>query len=257
MYAGASGDFNPMHTRRGRGAGRRACRACSGTACSPPGLLGKALTDYVGVGNLRLYKIRFTKQTWPGETLTTHVTVAKKYDESTGAPRRPRVLGRERGRRGQAHRGRHRRAPARRAERVDSWPRCGSTSRTPTSRRSPSGTRPSEGKLLIKHCNACGEYHFYPRPFCPKCWSDDVEWDRGQRPGHALHVVGRAPQRPAAVPGAGALRRGRRRPRRGAAHDDERRRLRVRRPRDRHGARGGVPSRRADDVTIVRVPAGG
>ena len=43
--------------------------------------------------------------------------------------------------------------------------------------RSPSGTRPSEGKLLIKHCNACGEYHFYPRPFCPKCWSDDVEWD--------------------------------------------------------------------------------
>ena len=33
-----------------------------------------------------------------------------------------------------------------------------------------------EGRLLIKHCNACGEYHFYPRPFCPKCWSDDVEW---------------------------------------------------------------------------------
>ena len=33
-----------------------------------------------------------------------------------------------------------------------------------------------EERLLIKHCNACGEYHFYPRPFCPKCWSDDVEW---------------------------------------------------------------------------------
>jgi uncharacterized OB-fold protein len=33
-----------------------------------------------------------------------------------------------------------------------------------------------DGKLLIKHCNACGEYHFYPRPFCPKCWSDHVEW---------------------------------------------------------------------------------
>ena len=40
------------------------------------GLLGKALTDYVGVGNLRNYKIRFTKQTWPGEMLTTHVAVA-------------------------------------------------------------------------------------------------------------------------------------------------------------------------------------
>jgi uncharacterized OB-fold protein len=33
-----------------------------------------------------------------------------------------------------------------------------------------------EGRLLIKHCNACGENHYYPRPFCPKCWSDDVEW---------------------------------------------------------------------------------
>jgi uncharacterized OB-fold protein len=33
-----------------------------------------------------------------------------------------------------------------------------------------------EGKLLIKQCNACGEHHFYPRPFCPKCWSGDVEW---------------------------------------------------------------------------------
>jgi acyl dehydratase len=45
------------------------------------GILGKALTDFVGVGNLREYKVRFTKQTWPGETLTTKVTVQKKYDE--------------------------------------------------------------------------------------------------------------------------------------------------------------------------------
>ena len=33
-----------------------------------------------------------------------------------------------------------------------------------------------EERLLIRHCNACGEYHFYPRPFCPSCWSEDVEW---------------------------------------------------------------------------------
>jgi uncharacterized OB-fold protein len=30
--------------------------------------------------------------------------------------------------------------------------------------------------LLIKRCNACEEFHFYPRPFCPRCWSTDVEW---------------------------------------------------------------------------------
>jgi hypothetical protein len=33
-----------------------------------------------------------------------------------------------------------------------------------------------DGRFLIKHCNACGDDHFYPRPFCPTCWSDDVAW---------------------------------------------------------------------------------
>ncbi len=34
-----------------------------------------------------------------------------------------------------------------------------------------------ENKLLIRRCDACGEAHFYPRPFCPKCWSPDVRWE--------------------------------------------------------------------------------
>jgi uncharacterized OB-fold protein len=34
-----------------------------------------------------------------------------------------------------------------------------------------------EGKLLIKRCSACGRAHFYPRPFCPHCWSDEVDWE--------------------------------------------------------------------------------
>jgi uncharacterized OB-fold protein len=29
---------------------------------------------------------------------------------------------------------------------------------------------------LLRHCNACGHDHYYPRPFCPVCWSDDVAW---------------------------------------------------------------------------------
>jgi len=33
-----------------------------------------------------------------------------------------------------------------------------------------------EGRLLLKSCNACKAVHYYPRPFCPTCWSDDVEW---------------------------------------------------------------------------------
>jgi uncharacterized protein len=38
-----------------------------------------------------------------------------------------------------------------------------------------SGTH--EGRLRIKRCNACRRAHFYPRPFCPYCWSEDVVWE--------------------------------------------------------------------------------
>ncbi len=34
-----------------------------------------------------------------------------------------------------------------------------------------------EHRLRIMRCNACGKAYFYPRPFCPKCWSDDVLWE--------------------------------------------------------------------------------
>ena len=35
-----------------------------------------------------------------------------------------------------------------------------------------------DGKLLIRRCGSCGEAHYYPRPFCPKCWSTDVAWEQ-------------------------------------------------------------------------------
>ena len=33
-----------------------------------------------------------------------------------------------------------------------------------------------EGRLLLRRCRACGAISSYPRPFCPRCWSDDVDW---------------------------------------------------------------------------------
>jgi uncharacterized protein len=33
-----------------------------------------------------------------------------------------------------------------------------------------------EKRLLIKHCFDCDTYSYYPRPFCPRCWSEQVEW---------------------------------------------------------------------------------
>ncbi|HEX2891042.1 Zn-ribbon domain-containing OB-fold protein [Vineibacter terrae] len=34
----------------------------------------------------------------------------------------------------------------------------------------------ARGKLLIKHCPACGRNHYYPRPICPHCFGDKTEW---------------------------------------------------------------------------------
>jgi acyl dehydratase len=80
QYAGASGDFNPMHTDE-VSAQAAGLPSVFGHGMLTAGILATAVTDYVGVGNLRNYKVRFTKQTWPGETLTTRVVVQRKYDD--------------------------------------------------------------------------------------------------------------------------------------------------------------------------------
>jgi uncharacterized OB-fold protein len=33
-----------------------------------------------------------------------------------------------------------------------------------------------QGKLLIQHCKDCDAKIFYPRKFCPECWSDNLDW---------------------------------------------------------------------------------
>ena len=35
----------------------------------------------------------------------------------------------------------------------------------------------AEGRLLVVRCASCGEAHFYPRPFCPRCGGDEVSWE--------------------------------------------------------------------------------
>jgi acyl dehydratase len=77
VYAGASGDFNPMHTDEvtAQAAG---LPSVFGHGMFSMGLLGRAITDWVGIGNVRTFKVRFTKQTWPGEVLTSKVVVTGK-----------------------------------------------------------------------------------------------------------------------------------------------------------------------------------
>ena len=79
-YAGASGDYNPMHHDEilATAAGQP---SVFGHGMFSMGLLGTALTDYVGPGNLTHYKVRFSRQTWPGEELTTKIVVTGKRVE--------------------------------------------------------------------------------------------------------------------------------------------------------------------------------
>src|SRR3954462_164302 len=77
MYAGASGDFNPMHTDE-VAAQAAGLPSVFGHGMFSAGLLATAVTNYVGIGNLTSYRVRFTKQTWPGEKLSTTVAVTEK-----------------------------------------------------------------------------------------------------------------------------------------------------------------------------------
>jgi acyl dehydratase len=78
-YAAASGDHNPMHTDE-IAAKNAGLPSVFGHGMLSMGLLGRALTDWAGVGNLAEYRVRFTKQTWPGEILTTKIVVTSKED---------------------------------------------------------------------------------------------------------------------------------------------------------------------------------
>ena len=73
-YAGASGDYNPMHHDEVK-AQQAGQPSVFGHGMFSMGLLGSALTDYVGVGNVRHYQVRFAKQTWPDEHLSTRIVV--------------------------------------------------------------------------------------------------------------------------------------------------------------------------------------
>jgi acyl dehydratase len=79
-YAGASGDFNPMHHDEvlAKAAGQP---SVFGHGMFSMGLLGSALTDYVGIGNIQRYQVRFARQTWPDEVLSTRIVVTAKREE--------------------------------------------------------------------------------------------------------------------------------------------------------------------------------
>jgi uncharacterized OB-fold protein len=53
-----------------------------------------------------------------------------------------------------------------------------------------------EGRFVTRRCNDCGQFHWYPRTFCPFCFSAATEWQQLSGKGiiYSYSVMRRAPE---------------------------------------------------------------
>lgn len=82
QYAGASGDYNPLHTDDVYTREMIGYPSVFAHGMLTMGLTGKMLTNYVGDGRLTKFGVRFTNQVWPGDTLDTTSTVTAIREEN-------------------------------------------------------------------------------------------------------------------------------------------------------------------------------
>ena len=84
QYAGASGDYNPLHTDELYATKVAGFPGVFAHGMLTMGVTGRLLTDWVGDGRLLSYGARFEKQVWPGDTLTATATVDSIEDGDDG-----------------------------------------------------------------------------------------------------------------------------------------------------------------------------
>ena len=79
-YAGASGDFNPIHWNEdfAKSAGSPGVFA---QGMWTAGVLGTFVTNWFGEENVRKFRTRFVGQVWPDEAIVCSGKVTKIYDE--------------------------------------------------------------------------------------------------------------------------------------------------------------------------------
>jgi acyl dehydratase len=75
QYAGASGDYNPIHTDEVYTTQVAGYPSVFAHGMLSMGMTGMMLTNYVGDGRLTKFGVRFTRQVWPGDSLTAKATV--------------------------------------------------------------------------------------------------------------------------------------------------------------------------------------
>jgi acyl dehydratase len=84
MYAGASGDYNPLHTDSRYATEVAGYPSVFAHGMLTMGMTGRVLTDWVGDGRLTRYGVRFVKQVFPGDKLTATATVTAINDTAEG-----------------------------------------------------------------------------------------------------------------------------------------------------------------------------
>ena len=84
QYAGASGDYNPIHSDEPFAREVAGYPTVFAHGMLTMGLTGKLITDTVGDGTLTNYGVRFVSQVWPGDTLTATAEVT--WPEGEEAP---------------------------------------------------------------------------------------------------------------------------------------------------------------------------
>jgi acyl dehydratase len=82
MYAGASGDYNPLHSDEVYVTKVAGYPSVFAHGMLSMGATGRILTDWVGNGRLKNYGVRFVNQVWPGDTLTATATVEAIREEN-------------------------------------------------------------------------------------------------------------------------------------------------------------------------------
>ena len=80
QYAGASGDYNPLHTDDRFSTEIAGYPSVFAHGMLTMGMSGRVLTDWFGPEGLRAYGVRFVKQVFPGDTLTAKVTVTEVHE---------------------------------------------------------------------------------------------------------------------------------------------------------------------------------
>ena len=75
QYAGASGDYNPLHTDEIFATKVAGYPSVFAHGMLTMGMTGRVVTDLVGVEGLLKFGGRFTSQVFPGDTLTVRATV--------------------------------------------------------------------------------------------------------------------------------------------------------------------------------------